>query len=80
MTEDRQQREEAERRAALARLDRLRHEGDGLLTSAMPEPHTADGGTDTQDPAELWGRRIGRALAFLAAIAALIYLWATYLR
>jgi len=91
MTTDltRHEREEVERRAALERLDRLRHEGDGLLGSALAKAGRraadhfaardaiADG---TADPAEVWGRRIGRALSLAVFIGLCVYLYATYVR
>jgi hypothetical protein len=79
---DRHEREEAERRAALESLDRLRHDGDGLLTSALAQAgaQSADRVENIGDPVELWGRRIGRALSMAAFVALLFYLWATYLR
>jgi hypothetical protein len=77
----RNEREEAQR-AALERLDRLQHEGDGLLTSSLAQAgeRAAERGADANDPIELWGRRIGRALSIAAFGALLAYLWATYLR
>ena len=33
-----------------------------------------------EDPIELWGRRIGRALSLIAVIGLAIYLFVTYLR
>ena len=78
---DRHERDEAERRAALESLDRLRHEGDGLLTSALAQEARRAAGpdTDADDPLDLWGRRIGRALSVAAFLALLVYLWMTYL-
>ena len=85
----RHEREEAERRAALERLDALRHAGDGLFGSALAKAGrraadhfaardaVADGAAD---PAELWGRRIGRALSLAVFIALCVYLYVTYLR
>ncbi|TCK16676.1 hypothetical protein EV667_4450 [Ancylobacter aquaticus] len=32
------------------------------------------------DPTEVWGRRIGRGLAVVVALALVAYLFATYLR
>jgi hypothetical protein len=77
----RHEREETQR-AALERLDRLRHEGDGLLTSSLGQEgeRAAERSADADDPIELWGRRIGRALSVAAFGALLAYLWATYLR
>jgi hypothetical protein len=37
-------------------------------------------GTAPGDRAELWGRRIGRALSLLGCLALAIYLYLTYLR
>jgi hypothetical protein len=77
---------------ARADLDRLSQEGDGVISSAMAQAArratnhfsgqdavgaAADGGTD---PAELWGRRIGRGLSLVAFFGLLIYLWHTYVR
>jgi hypothetical protein len=85
----RHEREEARRREALANLEQLRHEGDSLLGSALVRAgHRAadhfaarDAATDgAADPAEVWGRRIGRALSVAAFVGLCIYLWATYLR
>lgn len=85
----RHEREEARRRAALERLDQLRHDGDGLLGSALAKAGRraadhfaardaiADGAAD---PAEVWGRRIGRALSVVAFIGLCLYLYVTYLR
>jgi len=83
----RHEREEAERRAALERLEQLRHDGDGFLGSALAKAsrratdHFAARDADgTADPAEVWGRRIGRALSAAAFIGLCLYLYATYLR
>jgi hypothetical protein len=85
----RHEREEAQRRAALERLEQLRHDGDGLFGSALARAgrraadHFAarDAMTDgIADPAEVWGRRIGRALSLAAFIALCVYFYATYLR
>jgi ferric-dicitrate binding protein FerR (iron transport regulator) len=75
------ERQEAERRAALESLERLRHDGDGLLTSALAQEaqRAAPDDAAADDPAELWGRRIGRALSVAAFLALLVYLSVTYL-
>jgi hypothetical protein len=77
----RHERDETQR-AALERLDHLRHEGDGLLTSSLAQAgeRTAERSADADDPIELWGRRIGRALSVAAFGALLAYFWVTYLR
>jgi hypothetical protein len=85
----RHEREEAQRREALGRLEDLRHDGDGVLGSALAKAgrRAADhfaardaAAEGVTDPAEVWGRRIGRALSLAAFVALCIYLWATYLR
>jgi ferric-dicitrate binding protein FerR (iron transport regulator) len=75
------ERHEAEQRAALERLDRLRHDGDGLLTSALAQEaqRAAPDEANADDPAEVWGRRIGRGLSIAAFVALLVYLSVTYL-
>jgi len=75
------ERQEAERRAALQNLHRLRHDGDGLLTSALAQEarRAAPPEDEPDDPAELWGRRIGRGLSIAAFLALLVYLSVTYL-
>ena len=35
---------------------------------------------ESDDPAEIWGKRAGRGLAVLAGIGCLVYLAMTYLR
>jgi hypothetical protein len=83
------EREEARRRAALESLERMRHEGDDLGSAFARAARRAANhftakdavGTDgATDPAELWGRRIGRALSLVAFVGLCIYLYATYLR
>jgi hypothetical protein len=82
------QREEEERREALATLDSLR-DSDTFATSALAR--TARRATDhftakdavaedgSVDRIELWGRRIGRALSLAGFVALAIYLYLTYL-
>jgi len=84
---DHRQREEDERREALATLDSLR-ESDTFATSALAR--TARRASDhfsakdavaedgSVDRIELWGRRIGRALSLAAFVALAIYLYLTY--
>jgi hypothetical protein len=70
-----------QRDAALADLARLRHEGDalgGLFGRARDHFGAAD--TPAGDPAELWGRRIGRGLSAVAFVALAVYLYLTYVR
>lgn len=66
---------------ALADLARLQHEGDalgGLFGRARDHFGAAD--TPPDDPAELWGRRIGRGLSAVAFLALAVYLYLTYVR
>jgi hypothetical protein len=81
MNEHRHERDETQRRAALESLDRLRHEGDGLLTSALAQEarRAAESPDDANDRTELWGRRIGRALSVAVFVALLLYLAAAHL-
>ncbi len=65
--------------AARRELDRLRDPGGGVLGTHL-ERGAPPGGIDETDPAEVWGRRIGRGAAVLAGIAALYYLFDTYIR
>ena len=83
------ERDEARRREALATLQELRG-NDTFATSGLGR--AAQRATDhfsgkdaiapdgSFDPAELWGRRIGRTLSFIAVIALAVYLYLTYLR
>jgi cytochrome c-type biogenesis protein CcmH/NrfG len=75
------ERQDAERRAAVESLDRLRYDGDGLLSSALAQEarRAAAPAADADDPAEVWGRRIGRGLSIAAFLALLVYLSVTYL-
>jgi hypothetical protein len=84
---DPRQREEDERREALATLDSLR-DSDTFATSALARTarrasdHFAakDAVTDdgSVDRIELWGRRIGRGLSLAGFVALAIYLYLTY--
>ena len=83
------ERDEARRREALATLEELRG-NDTFTTSsfgrAAQRAAAHFSGKDAVapdgsfDPAELWGRRIGRTLSFVALIGLAIYLYLTYLR
>ena len=85
----RHERDEARRREALDALKSL-GESDTFADSALARAsrRTADhfAGRDASepdganDPVELWGRRIGRALSLLGAIGLGIYLYLTYWR
>jgi hypothetical protein len=75
---------EAERRKEAKRaLDRL-DEGEVVATSAFARvadrlaAHFGAADRNPEDPAELWGARIGRGLGLVAFVALAIYLVATY--
>ena len=73
--------EQDRRRAAVADLARLQHEGDavsGVFGRARDHFGAAD--TPAGDPIELWGRRIGRTLSAVAFLALAAYLYVTYVR
>jgi hypothetical protein len=84
---DPRQREEDERREALATLDSLR-DSDTFASSALAR--TARRATEhfagkdavaedgSVDRIELWGRRIGRGLSLAGFVALAIYLYLTY--
>jgi len=84
---DQRQREEDQRREALATLSAL-SESDTVVTSALAR--TARRATDhfaakdavaedgSVDRIELWGRRIGRALSLACFVALAIYLYFSY--
>lgn len=69
---------QAEARRALARADR---DSVPLLDSALrrgSDFFAARGESD--DPAEIWGKRVGRILAVLAGFGCLAYLFLVYAR
>ena len=82
MSQSQHERDEAQRREALATLDQLR-EGDTFASSVLARTarragdHFAakDAG---EDRVELWGRRIGRTLSLAGFVALAIYLYFTY--
>lgn len=85
----RHERDEAQRRQALRDLEELRGQDDSLFGSALARAgqraadHFAARDASIEapdDPAELWGRRIGRALSVVAFIGVCIYLYLTYVR
>ncbi len=45
--------------------------------TGVPDPQAPK---SRADPIERWGRRIGRTLGFVAALALAAYLWAAYLQ
>lgn len=72
-------RDDAEQQAAARDLDKLRRQGDaigGIFSRGLKVP----AGNDNDDPVEVWGTRIGRALSAVALAALCLYLLWTYLR
>jgi ferric-dicitrate binding protein FerR (iron transport regulator) len=59
-----------------AELERLARQGD-VFSTAVPRETLAPGSAN--DPAELWGRRIGRGLAIAVFVFLLFWLARTYL-
>jgi hypothetical protein len=83
MTQSQHERDEAQRREALAALDRL-HDGDTFASSALARTarragdHFAAKDAAGEDAIELWGRRIGRGLSLVGLIVLATYLYFTY--
>ncbi len=83
MTQSPHERDEAQRREALAALRTL-SEPDTFATSALARAaqrasdHFAGKDAGGEDRIELWGRRIGRALSLAGFIALAIYLYLTH--
>lgn len=74
--EDRKRREQAE-----AALRRVHRDSAPLLDSALRRSagfFSARGESD--DPAEIWGKRLGRLLAVAAGLGCLVSLYLTYVR
>jgi len=83
MTADRNRHDDERERQEEARrsLARVHRDSAPVLDSALRRSgdfFTARG--ESQDPAEIWGKRVGRGLAVLAGIGCLVYLVLTYLR
>ena len=80
--EDRTKRnpDDVARERALRDLARLESESEVLGTSAMRRAAEAEIGQagETEDWAEVWGKRIGRILSIIGVIVLAIYLFATY--
>jgi cytochrome c-type biogenesis protein CcmH/NrfG len=82
---DRQTRDEQRRRAALRDLERTSEQGEIIGTSALrraaenARDHFGAAETQSDDWAELWGRRIGRGLSLIGLVGLAIYLTVTYL-
>jgi ferric-dicitrate binding protein FerR (iron transport regulator) len=69
----------ARTREARAELDRLK-EGQGALDTHLGDSLRGRPTIDETDPAEVWGRRVGRGLAVVAGAAAVYWLIENYLR
>lgn len=85
MTTDKNDHNEAKRRAALADLERLERQSETLTGSlaAMGKrtaSHFSGNDEPDADAIEIWGKRVGRALSLAGCMALAIYLYATYLR
>ncbi|MCZ8314171.1 hypothetical protein [Phreatobacter sp.] len=60
-------------------LDRAHRDSAPMMESALQRSSdffTAKG--ESEDPAEIWGKRVGRILAIVAAIGCLVWLYLTY--
>ena len=84
MSQSQHERDEAQRREALATLNQLR-EGDTFASSVLARTarragdHFAAKDAAGEDRIEVWGRRIGRGLSLAGLIVLAIYLYFTYL-
>ncbi len=82
MAEDRHAQEAEEARRE---LDRLGREGDALAASSMARvarkagAHLSAADAADKDPAELWGRRIGRSLSVVFLVLLIGWLAARFL-
>lgn len=74
--QDRERQDEA--RHALERVERESETVFGSLLQRSADFFSAKG--ESTDPAEIWGKRVGRALAVIGGIGCLIYLYNTYFR
>ena len=85
MTQSPHERDEAQRREALASLREL-NERESFASSALARTarragdHFAAKDAAGEDRIELWGRRIGRGLSLAGFVALAIYLYLTYVR
>lgn len=83
MAQSQHEKDEAQRREALATLDKLR-DGETVVSSALARTarragdHFAAKDAQGEDSVELWGRRIGRGLSLVGLTALVIYLYFTY--
>ena len=83
MSQSQHERDEAQRREALATLNQLR-EGDTFASSVLARTarragdHFGAKDAAGEDRIEVWGRRIGRSLSLAGLIALAIYLYFTY--
>jgi len=85
MTQSAHERDEAQRREAMAALRGL-SERDTFATSALARAaqrasdHFAAKDATAEDRIEVWGRRIGRGLSLVGFLAFAIYLYVTHFR
>lgn len=72
--------DEENAREAMRVLDRVSRESETLATSSLARiarqasDHMAGADADQHDPAEVWGRRVGRSMGVVAAIVLLVML------
>jgi len=84
MAQSQHEKDETQRREALATLDRLR-DGESVVSSALARTarrageHFAANDAKGEDAVELWGRRIGRGLSLVGLIGLVIYFYLTYI-
>ena len=83
--DERKRRDEDRRRAALRDLERTAEQAEVIGTSALrraaenARDHFGAAEADRDDWAELWGRRIGRALSLVGLVVLAVYLTVTYI-
>ena len=83
MAQGREEQDAERRRAALRDLERAGDQSEVVLSSALKRAaeRARDHFTaaDGDEPIEVWGRRVGRALSLVAVLALAYYLAVTYL-
>jgi hypothetical protein len=83
MTQSQHEKDEEQRREALATLDKLR-DSESVVSSALARTarrasdHFAAKDAKGEDAVEVWGRRIGRGLSLAGLIGLVVYFYFTY--